>query len=120
MLIVFCRGRKDNVPLQFVAGGVAGMLSWALTYPQDVIKSRMQADATNKYRGVAHCLKASLAAEGGMVLWRGLGSALIRAFPLNAITLGVHRIVLNHFQGDDSGITEVGVTSNPFERLVKY
>ena len=47
MLIVVCRGRKDNVPLQFVAGGVAGMLSWALTYPQDVIKSRMQVRPAN-------------------------------------------------------------------------
>ena len=112
-----------NVPVLFAAGGVAGVLSWAVTYPQDVIKSRMQADAANKYRGVTHCLKASLAAEGGRVLWRGLGSALIRAFPLNAVTLGVHRMLLNHFQGDDSGIKEVGVNSNPFgDRLcsLKY
>lgn len=98
------RGREDNVPVLFVAGGIAGMLSWAVTYPQDVIKSRMQADANGKYKGAVHCLKASLAAEGGIVLWRGLGSALIRAFPVNAVTFGVYRMLSNHFRESDSGI----------------
>ena len=41
-MVSFCRGRKDNVPVLFAAGGLAGMLSWVVTYPQDVIKSRMQ------------------------------------------------------------------------------
>ena len=105
------------------------MLSWALTYPQDVIKSRMQvrhsalqyyfctldcsyhvplttrtfqADANGKYKGVVHCLKASVAAEGGVVLWRGLGSALIRAFPVNAVNFGVYSMVFNHFSRENS------------------
>ena len=66
-----------------------------------------QADANGKYKGVVHCLKASLAAEGGVVLWRGLGSALIRAFPVNAVNFGVYSVVFNHFSRENSADSAV-------------
>ncbi len=78
----------------FAAGGVAGQLSWIVSYPQDVLKSRMQGDTEGKYRSVTHCLKASLAAEGPGFLMRGIGSTLIRAFPVNAVTLGVANSIM--------------------------
>lgn len=43
----------------------------------------------SKYRGMAHCLKTSVATEGVGVLFRGLNSSLIRAFPTNAATFAV-------------------------------
>ena len=65
-------------------------------------RRNFQADASGKYKGVVHCLKASMAAEGGMVLWRGVGSALIRAFPVNAVNFGVYSVVFNHFSREQS------------------
>lgn len=69
-----------------LAGGSAGTLSWVLTYPVDVVKSRVQADGLGRYRGALHCLRSSLAAEGPAFLFRGLSSTILRAFPTNAAT----------------------------------
>ncbi|KAG7169637.1 Mitochondrial basic amino acids transporter-like, partial [Homarus americanus] len=74
------------------AGGLAGAASWVFTYPIDFIKSRIQADGINgmaKYKGIMHCAKTSIASEGFGALFRGLNSALIRAFPTNAATFAV-------------------------------
>lgn len=42
------------------AGGLAGICSWVTTYPQDVIKSRVQGDGWGRhqrYHGPRHCLR---------------------------------------------------------------
>jgi Mitochondrial carrier protein. len=75
-----------------LAGGLSGTVSWVLTYPIDVIKSRLQADGCNgvyKYTGFMDCLKKSVASEGYGVLTRGLNSTILRAFPTNAATFTV-------------------------------
>lgn len=80
-----------------MAGGLAGTLSWVLTYPLDVVKSRLQADGMegeNRYRGIWHCIKSSVANEGALVLGRGLSSTVVRAFPTNAATFSVVSYVM--------------------------
>ena len=67
-----------------LAGGSAGAFQWLLTYPLDVTKSRIQAAKPGTYSGVLDCAVKSVAAEGPMVLFRGLNMALLRAFPLHA------------------------------------
>ena len=67
-----------------LAGGSAGAFQWLLTYPLDVTKSRIQAARPGTYKGVVDCAVRSIASEGPMVLFRGLGMALLRAFPLHA------------------------------------
>lgn len=75
-----------------LAGGVSGTLSWVLTYPIDVVKSRLQVDGMDgvcKYSGFVDCLKKSIQAEGYCVMTRGLTSTILRAFPTNAATFTV-------------------------------
>ncbi len=65
----------------FTAGGIGGILSWIFTYPQDVIKSRIQADGFGpdaKYKGYVHCFKESLKNEGPGIFVRGIGSTIVR------------------------------------------
>merc|ERR1711872_1158024 len=67
----------DSTPVILGAGGMAGIFSWIFTYPQDVIKSRLQADGwgrRQKFRGPMHCLKYSVTTEGVSCLVRGVGS----------------------------------------------
>lgn len=74
------------------AGGLSGTLSWVVTYPFDVVKSRLQADGMGgeiKYRGIWHCFKNSIEVEGISVMSRGLISTIVRAFPTNAATFTV-------------------------------
>uniref|UniRef100_A0A915L4W4 Uncharacterized protein n=1 Tax=Romanomermis culicivorax TaxID=13658 RepID=A0A915L4W4_ROMCU len=68
------------------AGGAAGMISWLFLYPIDVVKSRFQADDKLEYKNSWHCAKTSYKTEGWRVFGHGLPSALLRAFPTNAVT----------------------------------
>ena len=57
------------------------MISWAFTYPQDVIKSKIQADNLGRnstYKGYIHCYKMTVAQHGYGILTRGMASSLIR------------------------------------------
>ncbi|MBN3304716.1 S2545 protein, partial [Amia calva] len=70
------------------AGGTAGVVTWGCATPMDVVKARLQMDGQGgrQYRGVLHCVVASVRAEGVAVLFRGLLLNSLRAFPVNAIT----------------------------------
>jgi hypothetical protein len=75
-----------------LAGGFSGTLSWVLTYPIDVVKSRLQVDGMGgvyRYTGFMDCLKKSIQTEGYCVMTRGLTSTVLRAFPTNAATFTV-------------------------------
>lgn len=92
-----------------VAGGLAGCCSWISSYPVDVVKSRIQADGVYKdgkfhykYSGYRDCIRQSVAEEGPLVLFRGLNSTLIRAFPTNAATLTVVTWCLRYMRPDES------------------
>ena len=58
------------------AGGAAGCLSWLITYPIDVVKTRYQLDSS--YNGMLDCAKRTLQSEGYMGFWRGLTPTLLR------------------------------------------
>lgn len=72
-----------------LAGGSAGTASWLISYPIDVVKSRLQADVDKKYNGAMDCFRKSVQAEGYSCLFRGINSTIIRAFPTNAATFAV-------------------------------
>lgn len=94
-----------RIPVLLLAGGMAGISAWVSTYPIDVIKSRIQADMTNKYSGFWDCCRKSYQEMGVSVFTRGLGSTVIRAFPVNAATFGVVSLILRscNVSSDDDG-----------------
>lgn len=76
-----------------VAGGLAGMANWLVALPIDTIKSRIQAqapatDAHWRPPSVLSMGRTILAQEGLKGLYRGVGPALLRAFPANAACFG--------------------------------
>lgn len=77
----------------FFAGGLAGMCSWSCVYPIDVVKSIIQASPADRpARQVAFLRVARdlYATQGAGAFVRGLDSALLRAFPVNAATFLVY------------------------------
>lgn len=93
-----------------MAGGMAGIFSWIFTYPQDVIKSRLQADGWaegQQYRGALHCLRHSVNSEGWSCLSRGVGSTVIRAFPMNAVTFGVYTYIMKRYANTDADLDTI-------------
>ncbi|RKP08028.1 mitochondrial carrier domain-containing protein [Thamnocephalis sphaerospora] len=68
----------------FCAGGLAGMANWAIAIPADVLKSRQQTAPAGTYSGLTDVFVKLMRNEGPSALFRGLGPAMLRAFPANA------------------------------------
>mmetsp|Transcript_10597 Transcript_10597/g.31266 ORF Transcript_10597/g.31266 Transcript_10597/m.31266 type:complete len:239 (+) Transcript_10597:1501-2217(+) len=81
-----------------VAGGISGSFTWAIIYPVDVIKSRIQTapldcEAPSKISmlGVGRDIVRE---NGWRYMFRGLGVTLARAFPVNGIIFPVYEFTL--------------------------
>ncbi|KAK7381642.1 hypothetical protein VNO80_00188 [Phaseolus coccineus] len=87
---------EESLKTMLVAGGLAGVASWISCYPFDVVKTRLQAQTPSslKYKGIVDCFKKSVKEEGYSVLWRGLGTAITRAFLVNGVIFSAYEITL--------------------------
>jgi len=74
-----------SVPVILFAGGMAGVCNWAIAIPPDVIKSRYQSAPEGTYSGILDVVRQLLKNEGPAAFFKGLGPAMIRAFPANAV-----------------------------------
>ncbi|KAL6874694.1 hypothetical protein ACP4OV_013359 [Aristida adscensionis] len=99
-----CRRNGDeSLATMLVAGGLAGVASWVCCYPLDVVKSRLQAQQPAfpaRYRGVVDCFRRSVREEGLPVLWRGLGTAVARAFVVNGAIFSAYELAVRFLAGD--------------------
>ncbi|BFZ11685.1 hypothetical protein BsWGS_14724 [Bradybaena similaris] len=85
--------------INFVGGGIAGVLSWLAIMPFDVVKSKLQADAEGRmYKGFWDCARRVYAAEGVRAFFLGMGPMAMRAFPVNAVTLMVYTESLQYLK----------------------
>lgn len=84
-----------------IAGGVTGSISWVSTYHVDVVKSRFQADINGKYTGLVDCLRQTYNSGGMPIFFRGLSTAVVRAFPVNAATLATVTLILRNGNGNE-------------------
>ncbi|KAI4874745.1 hypothetical protein NFI96_028364, partial [Prochilodus magdalenae] len=84
----------------WLAGGVAGSISWVTATPTDVVKSRLQADAMHnkKYKGIMHCIIQSYKTEGLHVFFRGATVNAIRGFPMSATMFLGYELSLKFFR----------------------
>jgi len=85
-----------------ICGGTAGCLGWMYGVAPDTIKSRIQSAAPGQYPGGAvEVVREIFTKEGVLGIYRGLGAALMRAFPANAACFwGYEKAMglLNQFQ----------------------
>lgn len=80
------KDKPMSTPKLLLAGGFAGICAWIVTYPVDVVKSKIQNDLVNEYKGGIDCFKKTFQAEGMAGFTKGLGATMLRAFPVNAAT----------------------------------
>jgi solute carrier family 25 carnitine/acylcarnitine transporter 20/29 len=82
-----------------VAGAMAGVVGWLPPlYQFDMIKSRMQTQSLDKpiYRSSVDCFQQIIQKEGTRAMFRGMGSAMLRAIPVNAVTFAVYEAMLTY------------------------
>jgi solute carrier family 25 (mitochondrial phosphate transporter), member 23/24/25/41 len=74
-------------PLSFwskiAAGSAAGVIQITLTYPLDLVRTRLQlAEAAGaSYRGIGHCLRDTYTREGPLALYKGLLPSMMAGVP---------------------------------------
>ncbi len=122
----------DLHPIElFMAGGIAGIVAWVVTYPFDVVKSRLQVDGMygeRNYSGMIHCFQESYREEfrelaieyekepdskprptkwrAMRVFVKGVNSTVLRAFPLNAVTFMTYALILRYWRNGSSSDQE--------------
>lgn len=108
-----CRKSGDeSLRTMLVAGGLAGVASWITCYPLDVVKTRLQAQTPSsslKYNGIVDCIRKSVKQDGYGVLWRGLGTAVARAFVVNGAVFAAYETSLRFFFSNGSIRTEKNI-----------
>jgi solute carrier family 25 carnitine/acylcarnitine transporter 20/29 len=78
-------GAQLSVAATLTAGGLAGCANWIVAVPPDVLKTRFQTSPVGRYPGGMRQILAELIKEEGITgIYKGLGPAMIRAFPANA------------------------------------
>lgn len=73
-----------------IAGGIAGLASWCIAYPVDVIKTRQMSDCS---------LSFMKAAKQGY-LWRGFGVCALRAVLVNAAGFWTYDYIKHYYPID--------------------
>jgi len=85
------------------AGGLAGVNSWVITYPADVVKTRIQAQHLDRppvYKGKfpgTECFIRGIRTEGWKFCFHGVIPTCVRAFPSNAAVFIVWQWVNDTF-----------------------
>ncbi|KAK6135889.1 hypothetical protein DH2020_030376 [Rehmannia glutinosa] len=77
--------------IRLVGGGLAGLTAASVTYPLDLVRTRLAAQ-TNViyYRGIWHALHTISREEGALGLYKGLGATLLGVGPNLAISFSVY------------------------------
>lgn len=98
---------QETFGTMLLAGGLAGVASWIGSYPLDVIKTRIQSQSLPlRYSGIVDCFTRIVREEGYNVLWRGLGTAVTRAFIVNGTIFTAYEIALRCLFHDNGIPTE--------------
>ncbi|RKO86087.1 mitochondrial carrier domain-containing protein, partial [Blyttiomyces helicus] len=96
----------SSVPINMVAGALAGIAEHSLMYPLDSVKTRMQILSPNPaaiYTGVANALTRITTTEGFNTLWRGVNSVIVGAGPAHALYFATYEKCKEVFVGDGTG-----------------
>jgi len=79
--------KQSDIPLLWSAlsGSVAGVAYWALPFPADTIKSKLQSDSRYFGMSFSQACKTICREEGPRGLYRGCGITCARAMPSHAL-----------------------------------
>lgn len=68
------------------AGALAGISFWPVILPMDCLKSRYQTAPDGTYKNIGDCYSKLIEEEGVAGMFRGIGPAMMRSAPANAVS----------------------------------
>ena len=107
------RHSQNSTFFGLCAGGMAGICSWLVCYPIDVVKTCIQADDPQRplYKGYADCIRKGYKSDGIHFFFRGINSTMIRSFPMNAACFFVVSCIMD--LANKKGVDVVVHTGDP-------
>ncbi|CAG8723713.1 244_t:CDS:2, partial [Dentiscutata heterogama] len=85
----------------YLFGALAGYGMWLVIYPLDMVKSKLQTDGftpqTRKYKGILDCFSRTYRYEGLRGFFKGFGTVMLRAGPVNASTFMAYELAMKGF-----------------------
>uniref|UniRef100_A0A7S1CEW4 ADP,ATP carrier protein n=1 Tax=Bicosoecida sp. CB-2014 TaxID=1486930 RepID=A0A7S1CEW4_9STRA len=90
-----------------LAGTMAGMMQQLVTYPLEVVRTRLSLGVTMglHYNGITDCVKQILAKEGPAGLYKGMGPTLISGAPYVGLQMTMYSMLRRMAPVDSEGIT---------------
>jgi solute carrier family 25 citrate transporter 1 len=87
------RNDKNLTTQEAICGGMlAGGIAAIINTPFDTIKTRLQSNSSEKYKGsINYCIKTMIKNEGFFSLWKGLLSRLARVVPGQGIIFSTYQ-----------------------------
>lgn len=79
---------------QFCSAGAAAAATTVMTYPLDLLRTRLAVHATPTKFGMLHAAQAVLSQGGPFALWRGMSAALAGSVPAMGLTFVIYESVL--------------------------
>ncbi|CAG8852614.1 30860_t:CDS:1, partial [Gigaspora margarita] len=74
---------------------------WLVIYPIDLLKSKLQMDGftpqTRKYKNALDCFALTYRYEGLRGFFKGFGTVMLRAGPVNASTFMAYELAMKSF-----------------------
>ena len=108
--------QQQQLLASIIAGGIAGSLSWAVIYPLDLIKTRIQSlspttatTTATRRSSYYHLIRTEqsmiqsittnvINQHGWKALYSGFGITILRAFPVNAVIFPTYELALATLQ----------------------
>lgn len=101
MMTTSTAARWEELSASIFAGGIAGALSWAIIYPVDLVKTRVQSltlTCPRHEQQMIYIARNVVHRHGWRALCRGFGITILRAFPVNAIIFLTYEATLEALQ----------------------
>ncbi|CAN6568873.1 unnamed protein product [Malus baccata var. baccata] len=90
---------STDLGVHFVGGGLAGITAASVTYPLDLVRTRLAAQTNVMYyKGIWHTLQTITRNEGIFGLYKGLGATLLGVGPSIAISFSVYETLRASWQ----------------------
>uniref|UniRef100_K3X5K1 Uncharacterized protein n=1 Tax=Globisporangium ultimum (strain ATCC 200006 / CBS 805.95 / DAOM BR144) TaxID=431595 RepID=K3X5K1_GLOUD len=97
-------GGEGKLPVwgAFVAGSMSGFTASVLTYPLDLIRTRLSGHIGDKikYNGIYNTFIVTLREEGFRALFRGIGPTLLGSIPYEGIKFGSYDVLKSLLPSD--------------------
>ena len=92
------RGFEPGVPLLLGCGMASSTTAMLLTYPLNLVRTRMQAsgmpgNVAVEYASAWDCAARTVAADGFRGLYRGLGPNLLKVLPATSISYTIYALL---------------------------